>query len=90
MTASHSPSGLDVCMPDRYDCTVNHGGYVFKISFLHFIQTIIYTRMDGKRAGQFKLKHPMSSKTPSQSLLINEVINHMAYLDSDTRKEQWT
>lgn len=73
----------------RHDISVNHNGHVYRISFLHHIQRIIYTRMDGKRAGEIILNRPMLSRTPHESLLINEVINHMDHQDSDTQKEQW-
>lgn len=75
--------------PDRHDINIQHEGHTFRVSFLHMFQRIIYTRMDGKRAGEIVLDRPFASRTPNSMLLINEIINHMDHQDSDTRKEQW-
>jgi len=74
---------------DRYDYMINHEDHTYRISFLHHIQAIIYTRMDGKRAGEIYLNHPIDSTPPDQNLLLNKVINHMNKQDRDTRAEQW-
>ena len=74
---------------NRHDILSNIEGTVYRISFLSLTQTIIYTAMDGTRGGTIKLQRPMASRHPQDSLLINEVVNHMTNQDSDTRKVQW-
>jgi len=74
---------------ERHDVMIEHEGHTYRVSFLHRFQRIVYTRMDGMRAGEIKLTRPFASRTPNQMLLLNEIINHMDEQDSDTRKEQW-
>ena len=61
-----------------YRFTIEEEGY--RVSYLHLIHTLVFTNMDKGTGGAFKLDRPFSSKTPHESLVLNEMINHLDQL----------
>lgn len=62
----------------RHDRTLEIGGIPTRVSFIPFLQTIVYTGLgEGSHHGTIYLNRPFASKTPADFLLENEINHHI-------------
>lgn len=61
----------------RTDYTFEIGENTFRASFLYHFQMIVWTNITTGIGDEIKLTRPFASKTPHESLVRNEVINHL-------------
>ena len=68
---------VDLC--DTYSVRVSILGIPYRVSFIPFIQMVVYTSMEDVRdQGEFTVKFGhICSKKPNDEILINEITNHM-------------
>lgn len=63
---------------DRYDRRLEIDGSPYLVSFLPFLQRIIFTEFNGKEAGEFTVKNGwIAAKQPADFILKNEVREYL-------------
>ncbi|AHX01041.1 hypothetical protein HL13_gp81 [Dinoroseobacter phage DFL12phi1] len=63
------------------DYTFEIGEHRFRASFLCHFQMIVWTNITTGVGDEIKLTRPFASKTPHESLVRNEVVNHLDELE---------